>query len=54
LSTLKNNRPLMISGDDHSETEIEERSAPNSALLADALGSQLRRAHRAAKRGRWA
>jgi hypothetical protein len=25
--------------------------APNSALLTDALGSQLRRAHRAAKRG---
>jgi hypothetical protein len=25
---------------------------PNSALLTDALGLQLRRAHRAAKRGR--
>ena len=28
------------------------RVLPNSALLTDALGSQLRRAHRAAKRGR--
>jgi hypothetical protein len=26
--------------------------SPNSALLTDALGSLLRRAHRAAKRGR--
>jgi len=26
----------------------------NSALLSDALGLRLRRAHRAAKRGRWA